>query len=269
METRILEIVGSIAGIAGITVGAAFLIFRDILRKRIFPNLTQMQAYRLLRLISIFAFLIALAGIVAWVHGVRSGNSSSPTSAKSIEFSQLLLMYMPDHDGALVPWYTCAEQDTPVEWETSGKREVDDDGRHGRVVLTIHGSPTHNTLRKTYGPNKWLITLRGPEVGIDSVNIDSDSLSGDLPIQLNDALRGSTLHAAKIAENAWGEAKSACCIVYELREPTKSPAYLVESWSCGSGGCGEEFLLSASRDDAIEVWSEAKRSAEGTQSQEL
>ena len=62
----VLVELGKIAGIAGICVGAFTLIFRDVIRKKIFPTLPAGHAYRLLRLIIVCAWSIALIGIVLW-----------------------------------------------------------------------------------------------------------------------------------------------------------------------------------------------------------
>lgn len=67
MEADILGTVGQMAGIGGVALGIFLLLFRDIIRKAIFPQLGKKDAYRLLRLISILVFLIAAIGIGAWV----------------------------------------------------------------------------------------------------------------------------------------------------------------------------------------------------------
>ena len=61
------EKVGQIAGIGGLAVGVFLLLFRDIIRKNIFPKLPALEAYRLLRLITIAVLLFSVVGIVAWV----------------------------------------------------------------------------------------------------------------------------------------------------------------------------------------------------------
>jgi len=63
----ILKVAGQIAGIGGLAIGLATIIFREVIHKNIFPNLTKHQAFRLIRLIVILTWSIALAGIAAWV----------------------------------------------------------------------------------------------------------------------------------------------------------------------------------------------------------
>src|ERR1039457_4853277 len=66
MTANVLRIVGQIAGIGGIALGIFLLLFREVIRKTIFPMLTRDQAYRLLRMVLIFVWSIAVLGIAAW-----------------------------------------------------------------------------------------------------------------------------------------------------------------------------------------------------------
>ena len=63
METEILKTVGQVAGIGGIALGVFLLLFRDIIRKNIFPKLPAAEAYRLLRLIAGAVWSVALVGM--------------------------------------------------------------------------------------------------------------------------------------------------------------------------------------------------------------
>jgi hypothetical protein len=67
MEAEVLKTVGQIAGIGGLALGVFLLLFRDIIRKNIFPKLPPPEAYRLLRLITVAVWSIAVVGIGAWV----------------------------------------------------------------------------------------------------------------------------------------------------------------------------------------------------------
>jgi hypothetical protein len=48
MAVQILKTVGQVAGIGGLALGVFLLLFRDIIRKNIFPKLPPVEAYRLL-----------------------------------------------------------------------------------------------------------------------------------------------------------------------------------------------------------------------------
>jgi hypothetical protein len=67
VEAEVLKTVGQIAGIGGLALGVFLLLFRDIIRKNIFPKLPAPEAYRLLRLITVAVWSIAVVGIGAWV----------------------------------------------------------------------------------------------------------------------------------------------------------------------------------------------------------
>jgi hypothetical protein len=50
METELFKTLGQVAGIGGIALGVLLILFKEIIRKSIFPTLKKDQAYRLLRL---------------------------------------------------------------------------------------------------------------------------------------------------------------------------------------------------------------------------
>lgn len=56
-----------VAGIAGICIGILLIVFKEIIRKSIFPSLTKLHAYKILRLIIICTFSVAIIGIIAYV----------------------------------------------------------------------------------------------------------------------------------------------------------------------------------------------------------
>jgi hypothetical protein len=67
MDAQILKTVGSIAGLAGLAVGMILLLYREIVRKNVFPTLSRKDAYRLLCNLAILAWSVAMAGIFCWV----------------------------------------------------------------------------------------------------------------------------------------------------------------------------------------------------------
>jgi hypothetical protein len=62
---------GKIAGIAGIALGVFLTLYRDILRKKIFARLPAAESYRLLRLIIVLTWTIAVIGMGVWWQGSR------------------------------------------------------------------------------------------------------------------------------------------------------------------------------------------------------
>ena len=73
MDAETLKILGQAGGLGGIAVGVLLLVFREIVRKSIFPMLKKEDAFRIMRLIIVLTWSVALAGIAAWVVGARSG----------------------------------------------------------------------------------------------------------------------------------------------------------------------------------------------------
>jgi hypothetical protein len=71
MDLELIKTVGKIAGIGGLALGVLLILFREIIRKKIFPQLTKEQAYSLLKLIVICVFIVAIIGIIAWVYSLR------------------------------------------------------------------------------------------------------------------------------------------------------------------------------------------------------
>ncbi len=61
MEPSLFKTLAQVAGIGGISLGVLLLVYRDVIRKDIFPTLTKVQAYQLMRLILILVWSIALA----------------------------------------------------------------------------------------------------------------------------------------------------------------------------------------------------------------
>lgn len=82
MEAELLKTVGQVAGIGGIALGVFLLLFRDIIRKKIFPPLPPRQSFQLLVLISVLVWSIALAGIGAWLWSNKQANGSTSNTIK-------------------------------------------------------------------------------------------------------------------------------------------------------------------------------------------
>jgi hypothetical protein len=66
VPASLLKTLGSIAGIGGISLGVVFLLFRQVIAKRIFPMLSEERAYLLMRSIIRYTFLIGALGLILW-----------------------------------------------------------------------------------------------------------------------------------------------------------------------------------------------------------
>jgi hypothetical protein len=80
MDAELLKTLGQTLGIGGLALGIFFLLFREVIRKSIFPTLKKDDAYRLLRLISVLIWSVAVIGIGAWIWGDRKAAASSVTT---------------------------------------------------------------------------------------------------------------------------------------------------------------------------------------------
>jgi hypothetical protein len=76
-----LKIFGQVAGLAGLSLGVLLILFREVIRKNIFPGLTKEHGFQLLRLIIILTWSVAILGIVAWVYSTnRERQAGQPSS---------------------------------------------------------------------------------------------------------------------------------------------------------------------------------------------
>ncbi|HEX3527104.1 MAG TPA: hypothetical protein VH988_08560 [Thermoanaerobaculia bacterium] len=66
MEGQILKVVGQVAGIGGIGLGIFLILFREVIRLKVFPRLGRREAYRVILLILILVWSVAIAGLTAW-----------------------------------------------------------------------------------------------------------------------------------------------------------------------------------------------------------
>jgi len=76
MDAKLFEVLGKYAGLGGFSIGLVLLVFRDLLKKSIFPKLATDQAYLLIRQLMYLTFAIGALGIVAWVVVSMQGTGS-------------------------------------------------------------------------------------------------------------------------------------------------------------------------------------------------
>lgn len=68
IDASIIKAFGQIAGIGGLSLLVFAWLFREVIRKRIFPQLSREHAYKIIRLFMLLVFLLSLSGISAWVY---------------------------------------------------------------------------------------------------------------------------------------------------------------------------------------------------------
>jgi hypothetical protein len=67
MDYHLFKIAGAVAGVGGIAIASVVYIFREVIRREIFPQLTSKQAYGLLNRIVVLIFIIGVLGILAYI----------------------------------------------------------------------------------------------------------------------------------------------------------------------------------------------------------
>ncbi len=66
---QIFEAAGKAAGVTGVSLGILLLIFRELIRKDIFPKFVdEYLSYKLLTKVIVSTWSIALIGILGWVY---------------------------------------------------------------------------------------------------------------------------------------------------------------------------------------------------------
>jgi hypothetical protein len=132
MDLQILRIFGQVAGLAGLSLGVLLILFRDIIRKTIFSGLTQEHGYRLLRLIVILVWSLAVLGIGTWVYSNKQ-ESSRQTKTESTpepkpdpgppkqfvnETAEYPMGEVPSGAHAdYSPWYSLCSDNEPADWK--------------------------------------------------------------------------------------------------------------------------------------------------------
>lgn len=84
MEINILESLGKIAGLAGISIGLVALIFKSIIRRKIFPTLEPERAYMIISRIINMSFILALLGLLCWLYLTNKEEASTVKSLNVI-----------------------------------------------------------------------------------------------------------------------------------------------------------------------------------------
>lgn len=84
MEIQLLQAVGKIAGIGGLALGVFVLLFDEVIRKNIFPMLSDDHASGLIRQFMYLTFGIAVVGIAAWTFvAVKSPQTAGATDGRT------------------------------------------------------------------------------------------------------------------------------------------------------------------------------------------
>jgi uncharacterized protein YerC len=100
MGTEIYEIFGKIAGIGGLSLSVFLVLFRGFIKAKFLPDLTNEQAFRLLRLFLILCSLITITGMGLWAYSTKTNvNAINPTPVlkDSLKKDSGFQVYHDDH----------------------------------------------------------------------------------------------------------------------------------------------------------------------------
>lgn len=86
MDAELLKTVGQVAGIGGVALGVFLLLFRDLLKKIAAPGMTKEQWFRVVVIVMILVWSVALAGVGAWLWASHWSNQSPPPPAAQQTF---------------------------------------------------------------------------------------------------------------------------------------------------------------------------------------
>ena len=72
VDASMIKAFGQIAGIGGLSLLVFAWLFKEVIRKAIFPQLTREHAYQIIRLFMLLVFLLSFSGVGAWVYVERN-----------------------------------------------------------------------------------------------------------------------------------------------------------------------------------------------------
>ena len=84
MESHWIEQAIKTAGLSGIAMIVFLILFRELIRRDIFPVLTKDQAYRIIKLFLVLASVVTVAAIAAWVFVLKPRTERSPVPSVKI-----------------------------------------------------------------------------------------------------------------------------------------------------------------------------------------
>jgi hypothetical protein len=114
LELETIKTFSQVAGIGGISLGVFLILFRDILRKNIFPKFKSEElSYRLLRLIVIVIWSVAIIGIVSWLYISKREEKSSLSPPEWNSYSMISHQDFDNPDKNIIcqSFISCGEND--------------------------------------------------------------------------------------------------------------------------------------------------------------
>lgn len=179
--------------------------------------------------------------------------SSFGQSNQKIELIDLVKIFIADSEYSYKDWFTGAEDNTPILWETEGTDFVDVKDfnyvlgafvRKGKVIITLNNNPLY-VLAKKKEIVSWDINIYGPRIGIKSLYLTNDLLSYDNCFE-NECVES-------YFANKGTEIKLLLCDnensltygrrFYEIKIKDRPKMFLTVDFSCGSAGCSGHYIF--------------------------
>lgn len=143
MDYSLFKIAGAVAGIGGLALASVVYVFREVIRKEIFPQLTKQQAYGLLNRIVVLIFVTGLLGIIAYVTVNWRNQSPGRSVAKPTNERVTPSLPKAELSGTVVDQY-----EKPIQ---GAKITIDDIVGMTPVETSSDGIFTLRDIQKKYG----------------------------------------------------------------------------------------------------------------------
>jgi hypothetical protein len=104
MDSKLFEVLGKYAGLAGLSIGLVLVIVSGILKLKIFSKLTSANTYSIIQQLIYMTFAVGVVGIIAWVSinvkqkasSDRIGRVASSTTKRAIQDAEITLSGRPE-----------------------------------------------------------------------------------------------------------------------------------------------------------------------------
>ncbi|WP_395824592.1 hypothetical protein [Elstera sp.] len=228
--------------------GNVYLQAYNINDKRLIFSIYRLY-YKKISFMGVFRMRLSANALIIILIFFLSSSFSLAKQANSsgIEISQLIKMYMlPEKESYnVLPWETGSMPSSQIDWQHAGSKECPPHilnkfrtyfCRHGKVIITRNGKPTHTVLGRVVEPGVWDITLAGARMGVFHVIIESSDISHDLG---SDTLTvtGKSRSGVRFKEIKACGGYAGGAAEFKISAPGRKNAFANVSWSCGSAGC--------------------------------
>lgn len=229
MDADLLRNAGMVAGIGGIALAVLMTVFREVIRKNIFPRLDPQAGYRLLRMVLFMTWSVAIIGVGAWFMTKRADNPGM-TGTPLKEFTIVGLITDAQENGIAEASVSVVGKGSFVKSDSSGAFSLTTwlgDDRDVTVRITKDGYRP-KTEPVTLPTKNLIIALeRASTAATPPAAADAPAPAGDSALvtrPANAANAGDSLPVAAPAETQSFTAVSAALARLGVNLPSNTPA---------------------------------------------